>query len=127
MSILMTSTCIYCSFVDMLDHYSNDLHEGPQSDASDKFLMEQIEIPEEGKLIALPNFVRGEFDEYPDDKHMHFTARVVDILDHYSNDLHEGPQSDASDKFLMEQIEILEEGKLIALPNFMSRTILLLS
>lgn len=57
MSILMTSTCIYCSFVDMLDHYSNDLHEGPQSDASDKFLMEQIEIPEEGKLIALPNFM----------------------------------------------------------------------
>ncbi|KAK7412502.1 hypothetical protein VNO78_03966 [Psophocarpus tetragonolobus] len=66
--------------------------------------------------------LRGEFDEYPDDKHMHCTARLVDMLDQYSNDLHEGPESDDGENCLMEEIKVLEEAKWIGLPNFMPRT-----
>ncbi|PQQ17497.1 dynamin-related protein 4C [Prunus yedoensis var. nudiflora] len=33
--------------------------------------------------------VRGEFDEFPDDKHMHCTARLVEMLNKCSDQLHE--------------------------------------
>ncbi|KAL9321054.1 hypothetical protein ACSQ67_012893 [Phaseolus vulgaris] len=66
--------------------------------------------------------LRGEFDEYPDDKQMHCTARLVEMLDQYSNDLRKGSESDAENKFLMEEIRVLEETKRIGLPNFIPRT-----
>ncbi|TKY71899.1 Dynamin-related protein 4C [Spatholobus suberectus] len=62
----------------------------------------------------------GGFYEYPDDKHMHCTARLVDMLDQCSNDLHKGPKVDAAgENFLMEEIKVLEDAKWIGLPNFM--------
>ncbi|CAJ1962041.1 unnamed protein product [Sphenostylis stenocarpa] len=66
--------------------------------------------------------LKGEFDEYPDDKYMHSTARLVDMLDQYSNDLRKGPGSDGDKKFLMVEIGVLEEARCIGLPNFMPRT-----
>ncbi|KAK7332105.1 hypothetical protein VNO80_28852 [Phaseolus coccineus] len=66
--------------------------------------------------------LRGEFDEYPDDKQMHCTARLVEMLEQYSNDLREGSEGDAEKKFLMEEIRVLEETKRIGLPNFIPRT-----
>ncbi|KAJ7968794.1 Dynamin-related protein 4C [Quillaja saponaria] len=36
----------------------------------------------------------GEFDEYPDEKKMHCTARIVEMLDNYSDQLHQCPESD---------------------------------
>ncbi|KAK7303013.1 hypothetical protein RJT34_13912 [Clitoria ternatea] len=66
--------------------------------------------------------VRGEFDEYPNDNNMHCTARLVDMLDQYSNDLHKCPGSDSSNNFLMEEFKVLEEAKWIGLPNLMPRT-----
>ncbi|TKY73290.1 Dynamin-related protein 4C [Spatholobus suberectus] len=70
--------------------------------------------------------LRGELDEYPDDKHMHCTARLVDMLDQYSNDLHKDPKGDADgENFLLEEIKLLEEAKWIGLPNFMPRTVFL--
>lgn len=66
--------------------------------------------------------IRGEFDEYPEDKTMHCTARLVEKLDDYSKDLHECPESNHKDNILMDEILLLEEAKWIGLPNFMPRT-----
>nr|DAD23946.1 TPA_asm: hypothetical protein HUJ06_025409 [Nelumbo nucifera] len=65
--------------------------------------------------------VRGEFDEYPDDKFMHCTARLSDKLNEYSKELNM-KQEDSKEKFLMEEILLLEESKGIELPNFLPRT-----
>ncbi|XP_028783323.1 dynamin-related protein 4C-like [Neltuma alba] len=66
--------------------------------------------------------IRGEFDEYPEDKSMHCTARLVEKLNEYSKDLHECPGSNHTENFLMDEIMLLEEAKGIGLPNFMPRT-----
>ncbi|XP_074342625.1 dynamin-related protein 4C-like [Apium graveolens] len=66
--------------------------------------------------------VRGEFDEYPDDKSMHCTARLAEMLDKFSEEIKLSSSIDSSEKFLMAEIEVLEETKAIALPNFLPRS-----
>ncbi|KAI9127406.1 hypothetical protein K1719_001965 [Acacia pycnantha] len=66
--------------------------------------------------------IRGEFDEYPEDKNMHCTARLVEKLNDYSKDLRECPESNHKENFLKDEITLLEEAKWIGLPNFMPRT-----
>ncbi|KAG2410316.1 hypothetical protein LR48_Vigan01g040100 [Vigna angularis] len=61
--------------------------------------------------------LRGEFDEYPEERNMHCTARLVEMLDSYSHDLY----GDETMQFLMDEIQVLEEAKWIGLPNFMPR------
>ncbi|KAL6288829.1 hypothetical protein ACE6H2_006339 [Prunus campanulata] len=70
--------------------------------------------------------VRGEFDEFPDDKHMHCTARLVEMLNKCSDQLHERNESDSKSNFLLEEIAILEEAKGINLPNFVPRNAFLI-
>ncbi|XP_017414482.2 dynamin-related protein 4C [Vigna angularis] len=65
--------------------------------------------------------LRGEFDEYPEERNMHCTARLVEMLDSYSHDLYGCPESDTTMQFLMDEIKVLEEAKWIGLPNFMPR------
>lgn len=65
--------------------------------------------------------IRGEFDDYPDNDNMHCTARLVEMLDDYSKDLNECPESNDTENFLMEEMKLLEEAKWIGLPNFMPR------
>lgn len=65
--------------------------------------------------------LRGEFEEFSDDKRMHCTARLVEMLNQYSDDLYKCKESDPKINFLMEEIKILEEAKGIALPNFLPR------
>ncbi|XP_075665646.1 dynamin-related protein 4C-like [Castanea sativa] len=66
--------------------------------------------------------VRGEFDEYPDQKNMHCTARLVEMLNQYSDELHKHAETKPEKNFLMEEIMVLEEAKGIGLPNFLPRT-----
>ncbi|KAL2343243.1 hypothetical protein Fmac_004528 [Flemingia macrophylla] len=66
--------------------------------------------------------LRGEFDKYTEDKKMHCTARLAEMLDSYSQDIFNCVESDATKKFLMDEIKVLEEGKWIGVPNFMPRT-----
>ena len=66
--------------------------------------------------------VRGEFDEYPDEPNMHCTARLVEMLNQYSDDLHKHAETKPAKNFLMEEIMVLEEAKGIGLPNFLPRT-----
>ncbi|KAM5551530.1 dynamin-related protein 4C-like [Rosa sericea] len=65
--------------------------------------------------------VRGEFDEFPDEKHMHCTARLYKMLNQYSDQLHKCEESDPKSNFLVEEIKILEEANGISLPNFVPR------
>ncbi|KAG6752317.1 hypothetical protein POTOM_044541 [Populus tomentosa] len=59
--------------------------------------------------------VRGEIDEYADEKDMHCTARLVEKLNQFSTELHNC--SDHTKKFMMNEIEVLEETKGMELPN----------
>ncbi|XP_050225476.1 dynamin-related protein 4C-like [Mercurialis annua] len=66
--------------------------------------------------------IRGEFDEYPDDRNMHCTARLVEMLDCFCIDLHTCSASDPGKNFLIEEIQSLEESLGIELPNFLPRS-----
>ncbi|CAK7323680.1 unnamed protein product [Dovyalis caffra] len=66
--------------------------------------------------------IRGEYDEYADDKNMHCTARLVEMLDQYSTELRDGSKSGCKKNFLMDEIEVLEDTKGIELPNFLAHT-----
>lgn len=66
--------------------------------------------------------LRGEFNEYPNEKRMHCTARLVEMLNQYSDELHKCEDSNPIRNFLMEEITNLEEAKEIALPNFLPRS-----
>ncbi|GJV36662.1 dynamin-related protein 4C-like protein [Tanacetum coccineum] len=67
--------------------------------------------------------IRGEFDEYVEDKQMHCNARVVEMLDELSKELHNDVKF--SENFLVEEMHILEEGNGIRLPNFLPHSMLL--
>ncbi|XP_030540790.1 dynamin-related protein 4C-like isoform X3 [Rhodamnia argentea] len=66
--------------------------------------------------------LRGEFDEYPEEKNMHCTARLVEMLNQFSDELQNCPENDPRTNFLLEELEVLEEAKGIGLPNFLPRT-----
>ncbi|XWS57328.1 hypothetical protein CRYUN_Cryun09bG0164600 [Craigia yunnanensis] len=65
--------------------------------------------------------LRGEFDEYPDDRTKHGTARLVEMLNEFSVELHNCEESDPAKNFLIEEISVLEDAKGIGLPNFLPR------
>ncbi|WRX23291.1 Dynamin stalk domain - like 9 [Theobroma cacao] len=66
--------------------------------------------------------LRGEFDEYPDDSSKHGTARLVEMLNQFSDDLHESEDNDPTKDFLIEEIKVLEDAQGIGLPNFLPRS-----
>ncbi|KAI5342322.1 hypothetical protein L3X38_010197 [Prunus dulcis] len=49
--------------------------------------------------------IRGEFDEYQNEKHMHCTARLVEMLNQYADELHKANESDPKSNFLTEEIK----------------------
>ncbi|KAL3749806.1 hypothetical protein ACJRO7_010864 [Eucalyptus globulus] len=62
----------------------------------------------------------SEFDEYPDDKDMHCATRLVEMLNHYADELR--TESKRWSNFLFNEIEVLKEAKGIGLPDFLTRT-----
>jgi GTP-binding protein EngB required for normal cell division len=48
--------------------------------------------------------VRGEFDEYPDDRHFHGTARIAEMLNEYAKKLPAECPRRGADPFLMEEV-----------------------
>ncbi|XP_030540786.1 dynamin-related protein 4C-like [Rhodamnia argentea] len=66
--------------------------------------------------------LRGEFDDYPEEKDMHCTARLTDMLNKYYDELQKCPENDPRTNFLVEELEVLEEAKRIGLPNFLARS-----
>ncbi|KAL7160037.1 hypothetical protein ABFS83_01G068200 [Erythranthe nasuta] len=72
------------------------------------------------KISLRKILLQGEFDECPDAKEMHGTARVVKMLNKFSADL-QSANANASGKYLLDEIMVLEEGKSIGLPNFLPK------
>ncbi|XP_058735809.1 dynamin-related protein 4C-like [Vicia villosa] len=66
--------------------------------------------------------LNGDFEEYSEQKEMHCTARLVEMLNSYASELENCSESNPSKDFLMDEIKVLEEAKIIGLPNFMPRT-----
>ncbi|KAG5539887.1 hypothetical protein RHGRI_020192 [Rhododendron griersonianum] len=66
--------------------------------------------------------LRGEFDEYPEDRRMHCTARLVEMLNQYAGDLQKSAENKLTENFLMDEMRVLDEAKGIGLPNFLPRT-----
>ncbi|GAU18792.1 hypothetical protein TSUD_80810 [Trifolium subterraneum] len=62
----------------------------------------------------------GDFEEYPEENQMHCTARLVEMLNSFASDLQNCGV--ATEDFLMDEINVLEEARCIGLPNFMPRT-----
>lgn len=68
-------------------------------------------------------FIRGEFDEFPEDKQKHCTARLVEMFDQYASDLQaKCSENEPKEDFLKHEIDILEESKGYWLPNFLPRS-----
>ncbi|CAL5380194.1 unnamed protein product [Camellia sinensis] len=67
-------------------------------------------------------FLRGEFDEYPDEKNMHCIARLAEMLNEYSEELQKSAVNKPTENFLMDEIWVLDERKGTGLPNFLPRT-----
>ncbi|PWA66765.1 dynamin central domain-containing protein [Artemisia annua] len=59
--------------------------------------------------------IRGEFDQYQNYKQMHCNARLVEMLDAFSRELNTSIRF--SQNFLVEEMELLEEGNGIRLQN----------
>ncbi|KAH7862911.1 hypothetical protein Vadar_011016 [Vaccinium darrowii] len=68
--------------------------------------------------------LRGEFDELPyqDDERMHCTARLVEMLNQFADELQKSAENKLTEKFLVDEMRVLDETKGIGLPNFLPRT-----
>ena len=66
--------------------------------------------------------LRSKYDEYPNESRMECKARLVEMLNSFSDELKNCPQSDPTRNFLMDEIKHLEKAKEISLPNFLPRT-----
>ena len=66
--------------------------------------------------------LRGEFDEYPESKSMHCTARLAEMLNKFSQELKNSSPNNSCENFLLDEIFVLEETKSVALPNFLPRS-----
>ncbi|XP_065854682.1 dynamin-related protein 4C-like [Euphorbia lathyris] len=67
--------------------------------------------------------LRGEYEEYPNDKNMHCVSRLVEMLNQFFDELGSCSHNDPLKDFLMEEIQVLEESKGIQLPNFLPHTV----
>ncbi|XP_021822756.1 dynamin-related protein 4C-like [Prunus avium] len=112
---------------DKLNSYFSELNKLPKTlstvtEAMTAFMQIIGASKESLKKILL----MGEFNEFPHDQQMHCTARLVEMLDQCSYQLHGCNASDSKSNFLMEEIAILEEAKGINLPNFVQRNAFLI-
>ncbi|XVF30523.1 hypothetical protein REPUB_Repub16aG0065300 [Reevesia pubescens] len=71
------------------------------------------------KEYLMKLLLRGEFDEYPDDRTMHGTVRLLEMLNEFFVELHKCEETDPTKDFLIEENKVLEDAKGIGLPNFL--------
>ncbi|KAH7862586.1 hypothetical protein Vadar_006815 [Vaccinium darrowii] len=68
--------------------------------------------------------LRGQFEELPyqDDERMHCPARLVEMLNQFADELQKSAENKSTEKFLVDEMRVLDETKGIGLPNFLPRT-----
>ncbi|KAF8388416.1 hypothetical protein HHK36_027085 [Tetracentron sinense] len=95
----------------------------PHLSSATDALMAFMGILGSAKESMMKIFIRGEFDEYPDEDEMHCTARMAEMLNEFSEELQlKWENKDSSKAFLMEEIGALKEAIRIGLPNFLPRS-----
>lgn len=67
--------------------------------------------------------IRGESDQYEDDKQMHCNARLVEMLDEFSKELKKNAKTSLD--FLVEEMNVLEDANGIRLPHFLPHSVFL--
>ncbi|CAE5962710.1 unnamed protein product [Arabidopsis arenosa] len=87
--------------------------------SSQEALMTFMNIIGSAKECLQRILVQGDFCDYEDDKSMHSTARLADVLGQFAENLRAQP---VTEEFLMDEIKVLEECKSIGLPNFIPRS-----
>ncbi|XP_065876485.1 dynamin-related protein 4C-like isoform X2 [Euphorbia lathyris] len=103
-----------------LNAYILDLNKMPQTAISPYELMSSfMGIIGSAKESMRKILIRGEYEEYPDDKNMHCVSRLVEMLNQFFDELVSSSQNDPLKDFLLEEIQVLEESKGIRLPNFL--------
>ncbi|KAL3749790.1 hypothetical protein ACJRO7_010848 [Eucalyptus globulus] len=103
---------------DKLDANLAELERMPNNLSSlEDAMMAFMEIMGSGKESLRKVFLRGELDEYLDEKDMHCTARLVEMLNQYYNELRNCTENHLTTNFLLEEIGVLEEAKGIGLPD----------
>ncbi|KAK4486458.1 hypothetical protein RD792_009138 [Penstemon davidsonii] len=108
---------------DKLSSNMDDLNKLPQvmtsiSEAMTTFMNILGLVKESLRKLLL----RGEFDEYPDEMEMHCNARITEMINKYFSDLQSNGSDHLTNKFLVDEIKVLEEAKSIGLPNFLPKT-----
>ncbi|KAL3749820.1 hypothetical protein ACJRO7_010877 [Eucalyptus globulus] len=108
---------------DKLDANVPELKSMPKNLSSvEDAMMAFMEIMGLAKESLRKVLLRGEFDEYLDEKDMHCTARLVEMLNQYYNELRNCTENNLTTNFLLEEIEVLEEAKGIGLPDVLPHT-----
>ncbi|XP_010046033.2 dynamin-related protein 4C [Eucalyptus grandis] len=108
---------------DKLDANLAELERMPNNLSSlEDATMAFMEIMGSGKESLKKVLLRGELDEYLDKKDMHCTARLVEMLNQYYNELQNYIEYNLTTNFLSEEIEVLEEAKGIGLPDVLPHT-----
>ncbi|KAD4178899.1 hypothetical protein E3N88_27490 [Mikania micrantha] len=74
-------------------------------------------------LSKIDKSMVGELDDYENDKQMHCTARLAEMVDKLSQDLQSSVKF--AENFLVEEIQILEEANGIQLPHFLPHSVFL--
>ncbi|KAF5814968.1 putative dynamin GTPase [Helianthus annuus] len=67
--------------------------------------------------------IQGAFDEYENDQQMHCDARMAEMIDELSKDLQSSVKF--SERFLVEEMKVLEETNGIRLPNLLPHSVFL--
>ncbi|PQQ17494.1 dynamin-related protein 4C-like [Prunus yedoensis var. nudiflora] len=112
---------------DKLNSYLTELNNLPKTLSTVAEAMATfMQIIETSKESLKKILLMGEFDEFPDDQQMPCTARLVEMLNQCSYQLHERNARDSKSNFLVEEIAILEKAKGINLPNFVQRNAFLI-
>nr|CAD1837444.1 unnamed protein product [Ananas comosus var. bracteatus] len=108
---------------DKLRKYTSELDDMPRglSTAADAVRV-LFHILKQAREMLEKILVRGEFDDFPDDRRLHGTARVAEMLQQYAAKLPAKCPTVANELFLMEEVQVLEETKGIRLPNFLPRS-----
>ncbi|KAK3433430.1 hypothetical protein EUGRSUZ_D01329 [Eucalyptus grandis] len=108
---------------DKLDTNIAELERMPKNLSSvEDAMMAFMEIMGSAKESLRKFLLRGEIDEFLDEKDMPCTARLAEMLNQYYDELQNWTENNQTTNFLLEEMEVLEKAKGIGLPDVLPQT-----
>ncbi|XP_010040738.2 dynamin-related protein 4C [Eucalyptus grandis] len=108
---------------DKLDTNIAELERMPKNLSSiEDAMMAFMEIMGSAKESLRKFLLRGEIDEFLDEKDMPCTARLAEMLNQYYDELRNWTENNLTTNFLLEEMEVLEKAKGIGLPDVLPQT-----